>query len=57
MPENHFLAVSQKMNLIDGLLVILARELYLDFFLMEMSPGEAFRDIETGVLRRISIRI
>ena len=34
-----------------------ARELYLEFSLMEMKPGEAFSDIETGVLHRISIRI
>ena len=34
---------------------ILARELYLEFVLMEMGPGQRSRDIETGVLHRILI--
>ena len=34
---------------------ILAVELYLEFALMELGPGESSGRFETGVLRRISI--
>ena len=52
-----FLIVSPKINPIDVLVDILARELYLEFFIHIWTPDETYLDFETGVLLRISIRI
>ena len=51
------LTVSPKINLIDVLVDILARELYLEFFIHIWTPDETYLDFETGVLHRISIQI
>ena len=36
---------------------ILAGELYLEFFIWFWGPGERYLEMDTGVLRRISMRI
>ena len=42
---------------IDVLVDILAKELYLEFFIHIWIPDETYLDFETGVLHRISIQI